>query len=244
MSKTLTVGNETVIYPTEGGNPGWGEEAADWAEAVSEKLATVSGVNDINDTEFAIVNNQCSAANVGSVGASLSFSKAAVRSFEATYAVDRTSPCANVRVEAGVMTGVSDGSNWTFQHEHVGDAGMDFSITSAGQVQYFSSSDGTGDGACNIVTGGVTFLCCTTNTITRVCGSWITDGFFLGTDLVVSASEDAGNNASYTITAISAKILTVSQAVTNTVAAPDTTARFIQSKGAGNIRFRAKTINI
>ena len=146
MSKTLTVGNETFIYPTEGGNPGWGEEAADWAEAVSDKLATVSGVNDLSDTTVAMVDNQCVAANVGSGASALKFSNASVRSFEATYAVDRTDPCCVVTVESGVMTGVFNGSVWTFQHEHVGDAGVDFSITSAGQVQYFSDS-GKGAGS-------------------------------------------------------------------------------------------------
>jgi len=47
-------------------------------------------------------------------------------------------------VETGEMNGIWNGSAWTFSHEFTGDAGMDFEITTAGQVQYFSDSSSAG----------------------------------------------------------------------------------------------------
>ena len=140
------------------------------------------------------------------------------------------------------MEGVFDGSTWSFAHSFVGCAGMCFQITNGGQIQYFSSSDGSGDGACNIITGGVTFASAC-KTITRTCGSWVTDGFFKGAGLTVAASEDAGNNCTYTVTLLTPLVMTVACVICNTAAAPDTTATFIQTKGAGTIKFRARTID-
>lgn len=42
------------------------------------------------------------------------------------------------------MFGIWNGSAWSFSHSFTGDAGMDFEITAAGQIQYFSDSKGTG----------------------------------------------------------------------------------------------------
>ena len=93
-----------------------------------------------------------------------------------------------------------------------------------------TTNGGAGCGACNIVTGGVTFsLACMT--ITRTCGSWLADGFVDGGTLTVAASEDTCNNGCYTIAAccgVTATVITVTGCVINTVAAPDTTAQFTQ----------------
>ena len=139
MSKSLTIGNEAFQYPEEGTKPGWGEEATCWAVAVTNRLATLSGTNDINCTCVALANDQCTAANIGSGASALSFPTASVRSFVVSYAVTR-----GASVEAGEMEGVYSGSAWSFAHNHVGCAGMCFQITAAGQVQYFSSCDVVG----------------------------------------------------------------------------------------------------
>ena len=133
MSKSLTVGSCTFQYPEEGTKPGWGEEATCWAVAVTNRLATLSGTNDINCTCVAVVNDQCTAASVGTGASALSFPTATVRSFVVSYAVTR-----GTSVEAGEMEGVYSGSAWSFAHNHVGCAGMCFQITAGGQVQYFS----------------------------------------------------------------------------------------------------------
>lgn len=132
MSKTLVIGSCTFLYPVAGTKPGWAEEAADWAEAVTNKLATVSGTNDICTKTVTVLACQC-AANIGSGQTALSFSTATVRSFVVTYNVLRGST-----VETGSMEGAQVGGTWVFSHDHTGCTGMCFDITSAGQVQYYS----------------------------------------------------------------------------------------------------------
>ena len=139
MSKNLTVGSETFEYPEQGTNPGWGPDATDWAEAVTDQLTLVSGPNDIPDTTTTILNNQSTAQDIGVGSSALQFSGVAVRSFVVVYAVTR-----GAAVESGKMEGNFDGTNWVMQHDNVKDAGMDFEITSAGQIQYFSDDDVAG----------------------------------------------------------------------------------------------------
>ena len=243
MSKPLTIGNETFQYPEEGTKPGWGEEATSWAVAVTDKLGTLSGVNDINCTCLALAAAQECGTPIGTGASALSFPTASVRSFVVDYAVTRGS-----FVESGNMEGVYDGTDWCFNHCFIGDADVCFDITAGGHVRYFTK-DAAGDGACSVITGGVAFadsvcVCCVLeNRITRTLGSWVTDGFYVGGDFVVSSSEDAGNNGTYTVTAITPTVVTVTEALTNSTAAPDETAQFDQSKGAGTIRFRARTID-
>ena len=139
MSKSLTIGSCTFQYPEAGTKPGWGDDATCWAVAVTNKLSTLSGINDICNTTVCIANNQITAANVGSGTCALSFPVATVRSFVVTYAVLR-----GAVAEAGEMEGVYDGCVWSFAHNHIGCAGMCFQITGAGQVQYFSSCASVG----------------------------------------------------------------------------------------------------
>lgn len=144
MSKLLTIGTCTFQYPEAGTNPGWGEEATDWAVAVTNKIATLSGPNDINTSCATIANCQCTAADIGVGPTALKFTTAGccgVRSFVASYTVVRTDPCCVVSVEAGEMEGVFNGSTWAFNHSFVGCAGMCFTISDAtGQVQYTSDA--------------------------------------------------------------------------------------------------------
>lgn len=139
MSKSLTIGSCTFQYPESGTKPGWGEEATDWAVAVSNKLNTLSGTNDINITSVCICAS-ASCATIGSGGDAFKFPTSAVRSFTATYNVARTDACCVVTVEAGTMFGVWNGSSWDFSYNFVGCAGMCFSIASCGHVQYSSDA--------------------------------------------------------------------------------------------------------
>ena len=143
MSKSLTIGSCTFEYPEAGTKPGWGEQATCWAVAVTNKLATLSGVNDICIRSFCIGCNQATAASIGSGLSALKFTTSGccgVRSFVVDYAVTRV--CGGcTTVEAGEMEGVFDGANWAFNHSFVGDAGVCFQICdSNGQVQYFSDN--------------------------------------------------------------------------------------------------------
>lgn len=133
MSVSLTIGSETFQYPEPGTKPGWGEDATCWAVAATNRLATLSGANDINTTCVVIANNQCAAASVGTGASALKFATSAVRSFVVSYNVIR-----GTTVETGTMEGVYNCTSWAFSNVTTGCAGMSFQITNAGQVQYFS----------------------------------------------------------------------------------------------------------
>lgn len=140
MAKSITISGTTYQFPEQGTKAGWGEEATDAICAIASRLNTLSGANDIDLTTICINNDQCSALNVGTGACTLSFSNAAVRSFEATYSVIRTDACCSVSSETGIMVGIYDGTAWTFSVEHTGCAGISFDITCAGQVQYYTDS--------------------------------------------------------------------------------------------------------
>lgn len=139
MALALTVGNQTFQFPIEGTKPGWGEEVSSWAQAVTDVLTGLFGPHDISNTAVTIANNISTATNVGAGATALFFPPTAVRSFVVTYAVTRDSS-----VESGTMEGFYNGVDWDFFHSHIGNAGVDFQITSAGQVQYFSTDDVSG----------------------------------------------------------------------------------------------------
>jgi hypothetical protein len=64
-------------------------------------------------------------------------------------------------------------------------------------------------------------LVITTTTISRSGGSFITEGYKVGGQVTIRAAEDVGNNATFTLTAVSALVLTTSGLTAN---AADTTA--------------------
>jgi hypothetical protein len=137
MSTNLTVGNETFAFPESGETPGWGEVVHDWAEAATDKLSSLSGTYDIPITTSSISDNQSTAANV----TGLLFNSTVTRSFIAEYVVYRETDTPTKIRENGIITGVYDGSTgWEYSIKHIGDAGMDFIVTAAGQVQYYSSN--------------------------------------------------------------------------------------------------------
>ena len=136
MSKQLQIGTSIFEYPENNQNPGWGEVATDWAEAATDVIADLSGPNDVLLTTALIANTQPTAQNV--VG--LSFNIGSVKSFSAPYFVTRSVTGTTV-VESGTMNGNYDGTAWNFSVvDVIGDGGMDFDITSAGQVTYYSDT--------------------------------------------------------------------------------------------------------
>lgn len=136
MAITLTVNGVPYSFPSQGENPPNGEVVANWALAVTNLLATLSNASDINTTSFTVANNTSSATNV----TGLSFSTTTVRSAIIQYNVYRNSS----NFEAGEMHVIYDGSDWDISIYKTGDAGVNFSITSAGQVQYVSSNAAAG----------------------------------------------------------------------------------------------------
>lgn len=137
MPKTLTIATQDFEFPVVGDNPDWGEQITDWATAVTDALTNVQQANDILTTSAIIANG----INTPTSISGFSFDTSEVVSINAEYIIKRitTSPANNL-VESGYITGNFDGSNWSITQEYVGDAEVDFTITSGGQIQYTSST--------------------------------------------------------------------------------------------------------
>lgn len=112
----------------------------------------VASVGDINETSFALANNQVVAANV----TGFAFANADVRGFKAfaTVEIDATADL----FESFELIGIQKGSSWDMSVASVGDdSGVVFSITTAGQIQYVSSN------AAGFVSGSIKFRALTTS---------------------------------------------------------------------------------
>lgn len=116
----------------------------DWVNALrlaGISLETLAGAAYISPTEFTIANNQSAAANV----TGLLFAGASVRSFVVEYQVYRntTGGGATELAETGFLKGTYStvAASWEMaNYDCVGDAGILFSITAGGQVQYTSTN--------------------------------------------------------------------------------------------------------
>lgn len=145
MPVTLTVNNIPFEYPIPGDSPGWGEGATGWAEEVTTVLTSLLGPNDIAQTTANIANNQTSATNVNG----LIFNTGQVRSAIIEYSVYRTSVAnPSGKSESGTLNIVYDnlaasGFKWSIIGYGLnGLAGVTFTITDTGQVQYTSTDIG------------------------------------------------------------------------------------------------------
>lgn len=148
MPISLTVNNQVFEYPISGDSPGWGEQATDWAAAVTVALQNLQSSTDIPQTSFTIANNVSVFTNVNG----LNFNTGTVRAAFIQYSIYRTStsnPSGNI--DGGVMTIVYDnlagsGSKWTTIGGPIsgGTSGVTFNVTDAGQFQYKSTDLGSG----------------------------------------------------------------------------------------------------
>lgn len=145
MSRTLVVNNTSFDYPEAGEDPGWGEAATGWAEAVTEVLGTLVAPGDILQTTSSLANNVSSLTNVSG----LLFDPAIVRAVNVTYNIYRisdTNPSGNI--ENGVIylnydNNASAGNKWLLSQQINGNSGVTFNITDLGQVQYKSTDIGS-----------------------------------------------------------------------------------------------------
>jgi len=137
MSKTLKVGSDIFEYPEQGTNPGWGEEATSWAVAVTDALETVQGPNDILLTSATLANNITTLTNIPG----FNFDTSNVQAITAEFFIIRVFDSGTSTVtQSGDMVGNYDGSTFYLAIKSIGDTGIEFEITNAGQVQYKSSN--------------------------------------------------------------------------------------------------------
>jgi len=137
MPKNLQIGSRIFEYPAQGDKAGWGEEATEWASAVTDALTTVQGPNDILTTSATLINNQTTPANIPG----LNFDVSEVQAIDIKYLVIRTFDSgASVITEAGRVLGSFNGTEFTISVETDGnDTGFDISVLNSGQFQYTTS---------------------------------------------------------------------------------------------------------
>ena len=141
MSRNLIIDNITYIYPDTGEDPGWGESASDWAEAVTDVVNSLLSPGDILETTFNVANNISSPTNI----TGLAFNTGVVRSAIITYSIYRISTLTpSGKAETGQLNIVYDnsagvGNKFLLSQEAVGNAGVTFNITDAGQFTYIST---------------------------------------------------------------------------------------------------------
>lgn len=141
MPINLNVNNNNFAYPTDADEPGWGNAATGWAEEVTTVLSGVQGADDILPTSFNIANNISAATDV--VG--LIFNPTTVRSAEVSYAIYRKTDSAELsetgKLNVVYKNGGDTGNKWQVGQTIVGDdAGVTFTMTDAGQIQYISTN--------------------------------------------------------------------------------------------------------
>ena len=148
MSTPLIVNNQTFNYPTDREDPGWGENASSWAEAVTDVLNTILAPGDILTTTFNINDDVTVPTNIQG----LAFDPSLSRSANIVYSIYRASTDApSGNAETGELTIIYDnnatsGSKWQLAQTKNGEAGVVFAITDLGQFTYLSTEINAGAG--------------------------------------------------------------------------------------------------
>lgn len=138
MPKSITLSGSTYNLPQQNDNAPWGEDLSDLIEAIATVVESLSGTGDILTRNFTVANNQSSAANI----TGLTFDVAVVRSAVVTYSIYRSTDTPAELGECGflLLTYMTDADAWTMTRYANDDAGLVFTITDGGQVQYTSSN--------------------------------------------------------------------------------------------------------
>jgi hypothetical protein len=135
----LIVNNTTFNYPDPGQEPGWGEDATAWAEAVTEALNFLIAPGDIINSTAGIQNNVSSPTDVSGCV----FDGSVTRAANITYQIVRSSDDLTTPIveEGSLLLNYNPSGVWTLTQQYSGDeVGVLFSITNSGQVRYTSSN--------------------------------------------------------------------------------------------------------
>lgn len=145
--KTVIVNNTSFEIP-ESGDENYAEDLTAFFVEIVEVLNSVTAPLDIIETDFNFANNQVSPANI--VG--MSFPTSNVASFTIEYVITRQNASFLI-TERGTLHGARGTATWNMSRGNVhndvtntnfptsdGHIGVDFDITSAGQVTYTSNN--------------------------------------------------------------------------------------------------------
>jgi len=135
MSKKYIVGDEAYDYP-DTGDINYGEEATDWAGAITSVAAEVRGPGDIPTTETTLIGISAVGYVTGDI-TNLKFDTAYVQNIQVTGFITRTYTDATpTQVESFTIKGAYDGTQINFTTDFSGpDTELEFS-TNAGQFRF------------------------------------------------------------------------------------------------------------
>ena len=129
MSVIITIQGTPIEFPSSGESPNWAPAVIEFAQAVENAILSAVGPYDIAPQVFNLVSD----VNTNTDITDLNFPTSAVRAGYINYSVIRIG--SSTVSEAGQITVVYDGSDWTLTRDYVGDADCTFNITTTGQVQ-------------------------------------------------------------------------------------------------------------
>lgn len=143
MARPLVIQGTTFNYPENGEDPQWGQDATDWAEAVTEALSLLLGPNDILPRSANILNNQAAPVLIRG----FFFNPAEVRAANIQYTIFRQTDTQTV-VENGEMllnynATAPVNEKWKISQDRSGNTFTLFTITDDGQF-YYTTNDLTG----------------------------------------------------------------------------------------------------
>lgn len=147
MAKVLTINGSSFEFPQNNEDPNWAQDVTAWAEAVSSSIEDLLAASDLIVGSEVIGNNVTSETPLSD----LVFSPDTIRAAHISYVVYRTSDSWTTDVyETGVLylvydTNASASYKWILGLNTIGDAGITFSVTDFGQVEYTTTDiDDTG----------------------------------------------------------------------------------------------------
>jgi len=148
MSTSVTINGQTFAYPSTGQSPGWGNDASDAFIALVGLVNNLQSPTDILLTQYDVADNVTSASIVNGLAFDSSVRSANV--YYSVYRVSADTPSGNS--ETGTLMLVYDpsaasGSKWAMRQDFVGNAGIAFTVTDAGQIYYQTTQIDNGGGS-------------------------------------------------------------------------------------------------
>jgi hypothetical protein len=131
MSTPITIGQQTISFPTSGDPQNWAPAIVAFAEAVQEKFLTVGSPYDLPPIVVPLNSNVYPPGYLPGQSLKITnayFNHANVRSFQMSYAIYRASSItSNCIAETGVLTGVYNNgtSSWELEDNYIGPRNSD-----------------------------------------------------------------------------------------------------------------------
>jgi hypothetical protein len=150
MAITLTINNIPYVFPEQGDAQPWGQDATEWATAVTNALNTFLATGDVLTASTTLLNNQASALGI----TGLSFDPSILQGFSLEYSIYRSDTVFSA-AETGTIKGAYNALTSAWEYSQFGtnieNTGVILSIDSSGQIKYTSTNLTGGTHTCKIV---------------------------------------------------------------------------------------------